>query len=220
MKLIKTIYIITMMRSKRFLIKKYSKEFWNDFKRISKKNLNEILPEIVDIGDSLFSFSYKFGPCYVAWFKAFSELGVSIEEINTNIWNMNEKMVTTIPKSFLRLTGKFYLNGFRRKAELHVKKQNTGNLHPYDWRVRYREISSNTFELDITECSLKRMADDFGVPDLLPSICRMDYLFAYLMDNGFERTKTLGDGNDCCNCRYHIIGNCEWSPEKGFIDRK
>ncbi|WP_315115539.1 hypothetical protein [uncultured Clostridium sp.] len=33
-------------------------------------------------------------------------------------------------------------------------------------------------------------------------------------------TKTLGDGDDCCNCRYIIGGSCEWSPEKGFVDRK
>jgi len=30
----------------------------------------------------------------------------------------------------------------------------------------------------------------------------------------------LINGGDCCNCRYHIIGKCEWSPEKGFTDRK
>jgi hypothetical protein len=48
----------------------------------------------------------------------------------------------------------------------------------------------------------------------------MDYLFAHLMNNGFERTKTLGDGDDCCNCRYYLTGSCEWSPEKGFADRK
>ncbi|WBW96058.1 L-2-amino-thiazoline-4-carboxylic acid hydrolase [Oceanirhabdus sp. W0125-5] len=220
MRFIKIIYNLTMIRSKKFLIKKYDKEFWNSFKSISKKNLDEILPKIVDIGDSIFSFNYKFGPCYVAWFKAFSELGINVEERNNNIWSMNEKMVTTIPKPFLRITGKSYLNGFRKKAEEHVKRQNAGELHPYDWKVRYREISSNTFELDITECALKRMANDFGALELLPSICRMDYLFSSLMGNGFERTKTLGDGDDCCNCRYHIIGNCEWSPEKGFIDRK
>lgn len=37
---------------------------------------------------------------------------------------------------------------------------------------------------------------------------------------GFERTKTLGDGDECCNCRYYIKGDCDWSPEKGFNDRK
>lgn len=30
----------------------------------------------------------------------------------------------------------------------------------------------------------------------------------------------LGDGDDCCNCRYHIEGSCEWSSEKGFNEEK
>lgn len=32
----------------------------------------------------------------------------------------------------------------------------------------------------------------------------------------FKRTKTLGDGDDICNCVYLIEGNCEWSPKSDF----
>lgn len=82
------------------------------------------------------------------------------------------------------------------------------------------KINKNTFEIDITECAMLKLAEDNNVRNLLPGICRMDYLFSNLMGNGFERTKTLGDGDNCCNCRYHIVGECEWAPEKGFIERK
>jgi len=209
-----------MLRSKSYLTKKYGHGFWTTFKAESKRYLNLILPKVPDIGRSIYSFNYKFGPCYIAWYKAFSKLGLSAEEIGETIWVMNEKMVTTIPKPFLQMTGKSYLNGFRKKAAAHVEKQKIGQLHPYDWRIEYREIAKNTFEVDIRECALLRLAEDFDARALLPSICRMDYLLSHLMGNGFERTKTLGDGDDCCNCRYHIIGKCEWSPEKGFTDRK
>ena len=59
-----------------------------------------------------------------------------------------------------------------------------------------------------------------GARAMLPGICRIDYLFSHLMGNGFTRTQTLGDGDACCNCRYQLKGTCEWSPEKGFLDRK
>lgn len=218
--MIKAIYQLTMLRSKFYLTKKYGRDFWVVFKIESKRNLELILPQIPDIGDSLFSFNYQFGPCYIAWYKAFLKLGLSEEEIGKTIWVMNEKLVTTIPKPFLHMTGKVYLNGFRKQAMAHVEKQKMGKLHPYDWKVEYRELTKNTFELDIRECALLRLAEDFDARELLPSICRMDYLLSHLMGNGFERTKTLGDGDDCCNCRYHVIGECEWSPEKGFVDRK
>ena len=216
----KLIFRFTMARSRSFIKKKYGHEFWVSFSGLSKKHLKEILPKVPDIGDSIFSFNYKFGPSYISWCKSFLQLGLAQEETIENIWMMNEKMVTAIPRPFLHNSGKAYMGGFRKKAAAHVKKQNRGELHPYDWKVAYREIDKNSFELDITECALKKLAHDLDADGLLPGICRMDYLFSSVMGNGFVRTKTLGDGDDCCNCHYELDGKCEWSPEKGFADRK
>ena len=216
----RTIYVVTMLRSRNLLTKKYGRGFFHDFKTLSKEKLNGILPQVPDIGKSVFSFNYQFGPAYIAWYKAFLELRLEQQEIWENIWLMNERMISIIPRGLLHLTGKSYINGFKKKAAMHIERQLKNALHPYDWQIAYREISDNTFEIDITECGLKKLAHDFDADGLLPGICRMDYLFSHLMGNGFERTKTLGDGDDCCNCRYHFEGSCEWAPEKGFEGRK
>lgn len=216
----KLIFRITMARSKSFIIQKYGRDFWLKFRSLSKEQFSEILPKVTDIGDSIFSFNYKFGPPYIAWYKSFLELGLTQEETIQNIWMMNEKMVTLIPRPFLHNSGKAYMNGFRKKAAAHVERQNRGELNPYDWKVTYREIDKNSFELDITECALKKLAHDLNADGLLPGICRMDYLFSSVMGNGFVRTKTLGDGDDCCNCHYDLEGKCEWAPETGFANRK
>mgnify|MGYP001004537894 CR=1 FL=1 len=216
----KIIYRVTMKMSKKFLIEKYSQERYKAFCLRSKQIFNEILPTIPDIGKSIFSFNYKFAPSYIAWYKAFSEMGLSQEEINQNIWAMNEKMTGIVPKSLLHIVGKAYFNSFRKKAAEHIKRQNSVGIHPYDWQIKYRYIDKNCFEIDILTCPFKKLAHEYGVEGLLPGICRMDYLFASLMKNGFERTKTLGDGDDCCNCRYYLEGSCEWAPEKGFEHRK
>ena len=218
--MMKLIYTLTMHRSKRYLIKKYSKEFWKNFKANADKTFAEILPQVPDIGNSIFSFNYEFGPSYIAWYKSFLKLGFTGEEAIQNIWMMNEKMVTTIPRPFLKATGKTYLNGFRKKAAAHDALQEKGKLHPYDWNITYREINQNSFEIDIAECGLKKLAHQFDADGLLPGICRMDYLFSNLMGNGFVRSKTLGDGDSCCNCHYDLVGECEWAPEKGFAERK
>ena len=216
----KIIYSIAMLRSKKTLIRRCGKDFWNSFKKRSNEKLLVILAHTPDIGKSIFSFNYKFGPAYIAWYKTFMELGLRQQEAWENIWVMNEKLVTVIPKFLMHFTGKTYINGFREKAAEHVERQFRNELHPYDWRVSYREISNNSFELDITECGIKKLAHNFDAEGLLPGICRMDYLFSHLMGNGFKRTKTLGDGDDCCNCCYQIVGTCEWSPEKGFQERR
>lgn len=216
----KIIFSLTMLRSRKALIRKYGREFWKSFRMQSKEKLKTILPLTPQIGKSLFAFNYQFGPPYIAWYKALMELGLHQQEAWETLWLMNEKMATTIPKCLLHATGRRYFTGFRKKAAAHVERQQRNELHPYDWRVTYREISYNTFEIEITECALKKLAHDFDADGLLPGICRMDYLFSHLMHNGFERTKTLGDGDDCCNCRYHVKGSCDWSPEKGFVTRK
>lgn len=218
--MIKLIYRFIMARSKGFIKDVYGRGFWIEFRSLSKKHLNEILPKVPDIGDSIFSFNYEFGPPYIAWYKSFLELGLTQDETIENIWKMNEKMVTAIPRPFLRFSGKSYMSGFRKKAAAHVERQNRGELHPYDWKVSFHEIDKNSFEIDINECALKKLAKDFDAEGLLPGICRMDYLFSSVMGNGFVRTKTLGDGDDCCNCHYDLEGKCEWSPEKGFVDRR
>ena len=126
-----------------------------------------IVNSIIDIGDSIFSFQYKFGPCYISLYKSFQELNISPEEIDKNIWEMNERMITIFPKRIIKLIGKYYFNSFRKKSLSHVEKQNNNMLHPYDWKVRYKEIDKNTFELDIIEYGFKKASIDFGVEGLL-----------------------------------------------------
>lgn len=128
-----------MLKSKKDLIKKYDKKFWKDFKIKSDKYLPQIVGNMPNIGDSVFSFNYKFGPCYIAWYKSFKELNVLDDEIDKNIWLMNERMCDIIPWRMLKFVGKTYLNGFRKKAAKHIERQKNGQLHPYDWKIDYRE---------------------------------------------------------------------------------
>lgn len=202
------------------IITKYGIDFWAKFKNRSLEMFKEIRLKTPDIGESIFLFNYKFAPAYIAWYKTFLEFGIPQDETIQNIWMMNEKMATTIPSAFLHLTGKTYFNGFRKKASRHLARQKENMLHSYDWRIEYRNIDKNSFEIDIKTCAMKNLAKDFDANGLLPGICRMDYLFSSLMKNGFSRTKTLGDGDDCCNCHYEMVGSCEWAPEKGFDNRK
>lgn len=211
----KLIFYIAMSKSRGYLSEKYSPEWFEMFKRGSAQKLNVILPKVPDIGKSIFSFNYKFAPAYIAWYKTLEEMKVPQKEITKIIWAINERMISIIPKCFMHTAGKLYFSSFRKKAGKHMQKQNTRGLHPYDWQIEYRNIDSNCFEIDIKTCGIKKLAADYGAQGLLPGICRMDYLFANKMGNGFERTKTLGDGDECCNCRYFLKGDCEWPiPEK------
>ena len=163
--------------------------------------------------------NYQFAPAYIAWYLSLRELNLTPEEIDKNIWTLNENLMM-ISKPLLKLCGKIYFNGFKRKSLKQIRRQKNGQTHPYDWKIDFKEIDKNSFESNIYECAFKKLARDFHVEAMLPGICRMDYLTAHLMGNGFIRTKTLGDGDDRCNCQYFKTGDCDWSPERGFTSRK
>ncbi len=214
------IYLTGMARSRRALIRKYGNEFWKRFRRTSGKTFTHVSREIPPIGKSIFRFNYYFLPSYIAWYKAFEQLGVGKDEIDENIWLMNERLLSLIPGVLLQWVGATYFKGFGKKAAAHIEREKKGLLRPYDWQIEYRPIDDNCFELDISRCPYVTMSRRFGAAGLVPGICRVDYLMANMMGNGFERTKTLGDGDDRCNPRYCIKGDCEWAPEKGFVNRK
>jgi len=68
------IYWSTIARSENFIKAAYGSAFWENFKKESKGIFQRIINEIPDIGESVFSLSYKLGPSYIAWCKAFIKL--------------------------------------------------------------------------------------------------------------------------------------------------
>ncbi|MEN6410199.1 MAG: L-2-amino-thiazoline-4-carboxylic acid hydrolase [Anaerolineaceae bacterium] len=203
------------------IIHTYGRPFYRQWVGASKKRLREILPETPDIGSSIFSFNYLYGPCYFAWYGGFLTLGIEKERAREWIWRINEDFVKIIPRPLLRWFCKtMYLGSFRRKAVEAEQRGKAGTLHPFDWRIEYTDIDDHTFRINIYECGMLKLAKKFGTLEMFPTVCRMDYLFSHYFEQGFARTGTLADGNDCCNCWYQFPGTCEWAPEKGFIDRK
>ena len=208
------IYYLTMLRSRGMIIKRYGKDFWKRFGRGSDRLFAYVLKRTSSIGKSVFSFNYAYAPAYTAWYKTMRKLGMSAKEADELMWLMNEKMLLTVPKPFLHMVGKSYLNNFRRKAAEHEKRQKSG-LHPFDWEIAFRNIDDNSFEIDITKCGFIAFAGRFGAEGMLPGICSVDYMISHYMGNGFRRTMTLGHGERCCDCHYELTGKCPIRPPEG-----
>ena len=204
----KFIYRLTMCRSKGYIQKQYGKSFWKSFREHSDAVFRQVAAELPDIGDSIFSFNYAYAPSYVAWYRSMRQLGLDAGQADDLMWKMNEKMLLSVPKPFLHMAGKSYLNSFRKKAKQHLQRQGKPGFSEYDWLIDYRDIDANSFEIDIRRCGFITVAKKYGVEGMLPGICSVDYMVSYYMGNGFSRTKTLGDGDECCNCHYELTGTC------------
>ena len=212
----KFIYRLTMCRSKGYIQKQYGKSFWKSFREHSDAVFRQVAAELPNIGDSIFSFNYAYAPSYVAWYRSMRQLGLDAGQADDLMWKMNEKMLLSVPKPFLHMAGKSYLNSFRKKAKQHLQRQGKPGFSEYDWLIDYRDIDANSFEIDIRRCGFITVAKKYGVEGMLPGICSVDYMVSHYMGNGFSRTKTLGDGDECCNCHYELTGKCPLRAPEGM----
>ena len=212
----KFIYRLTMCRSKGYIQKQYGKSFWKSFREHSDAVFRQVAAELPDIGDSIFSFNYAYAPSYVAWYRSMRQLGLDAGQADDLMWKMNEKMLLSVPKPFLHMAGKSYLNSFRKKAKQHLQRQGKPGFSEYDWLIDYRDIDANSFEIDIRRCGFITVAKKYGVEGMMPGICSVDYMVSHYMGNGFSRTKTLGDGDECCNCHYELTGKCPLRAPEGM----
>ena len=216
---INIIYYFMTRTSKKNLVKTLGVKFYKDFSSISRQYLHEMLPQVPNIGKSIFALNYNYGSCYFSWYKAFRQLGLEKDSALKLIWQINEDFVSIFPKPILRYFAKnTYLGVFRKRSSEAEQKGKAKTLHPFDWRIEY--IDKNTFRINIYECGMMKLAEKFGFSEMFPAVCRMDYLFSHYFSNSFMRTGTLADGCACCDCWYQFPGQCEWAPEKGFEDRK
>lgn len=215
------IFHIGLKTAKKDIIQRHGLPFYWEFKGKAKREYWAILSQTPDIGNSIFKFNYAFTPAYIAWYRAFRALGLDKTGAVEWIWNITESLLRLIPSWVLKRYGaKIYLGGFRKKAPGHAVRSAQNDLPAYDYKIRFQEIDAHAFGIDIYECGMKKLCEKLNALDLFPGICRIDYLVSHYMGCGFHRTKTLGDGDDCCDCRYEMTGACAWEPEKGFADRK
>lgn len=209
-----------MLLSKGILIAEKGKAFFSQFRKGVRQELRAILPEVPEIGDSIFKSSYWIGVCFIAWYRMFLKLGLTSDEANQWIWRVLENALKKIPPFLILLAKRIYIGGMLKKAASHTEKSKEGTLPEYDWMITYTPVDSNCFRLDVHECGIQKLCRKFHTEEMLPSLCRTDYLVAHYLRAGFERTQTLGDGDCVCNNTFCNHGDCQWMPEKGFFDRK
>jgi L-2-amino-thiazoline-4-carboxylic acid hydrolase-like protein len=72
------------------------------------------------------------------------------------------------------------------------------------WKVEWLEVSPNQVAFNIHRCFYWEVLTSFGAAELTASFCRGDDLLYKEVSPHlrFERTKTIGGGNDCCDFRF------------------
>ncbi|MGE5222643.1 MAG: L-2-amino-thiazoline-4-carboxylic acid hydrolase [Omnitrophica WOR_2 bacterium] len=74
------------------------------------------------------------------------------------------------------------------------------NFPPQGWEIEWVEDSPDCIAYNITDCFYLRVLSAYGAPELTPYFCASDdQLFGNLKAISWERTKTLGRGDELCD---------------------
>ena len=86
----------------------------------------------------------------------------------------------------------------RREAEISVTDNN-----PYSWQYTF-EAGETLMEYTATfkTCGILHLYRMWGIEELTPAMCRLDYDMAAANNTEFIREQTLADGGDYCDCHY------------------
>lgn len=86
----------------------------------------------------------------------------------------------------------------RRDAELSLTDSN-----PYSWQYTF-EAGESLMEYTATfkTCGILHLYRMWGIEELTPAMCRLDYDMAAANNSVFIREQTLAGGGEYCDCRY------------------
>lgn len=216
MKLYAVLFRAGNFRAKKKIRKKFGRAYQKQLYAPAAEWFSKIAKGTPGIGRSVFAFNYAFAPAYIAWYKSSKELNACEADTQWLLWLMNEKIITMIPRLIRKAYGERYLTDFRKKAPQHEERGLNGLLHPYDFTIHFHPDSDTHFGIDITRCGMRTLAADFDAMGIFPTVCRVDYMIGAYLNSRFERTKTLGNGDSCCNCSYTIGVKCEWHNNMSF----
>lgn len=217
----RTAYRVLMFANSGYLKRTYGEAFYLRFRDLADAKLRELIPRLPVLEGSPAAISYAFVTAYVPFFHAFSQLDETREKAGELLWVVNENLFDRFPSAMQALLGRMATSGmFVRSLRAAQERGERGLLHPMDWHLTIEEPSGGGYRTTWTQCGALQVLRAIGEDGVFPYVCRIDYLMANRMGLAFTRTKTLADGDDCCNNYIAGPGFTEWAPEKGFESRK
>lgn len=184
-----------------FLSKEIKDFDFKTFKKKHKKEYKEMVKRTPGIGsakeNSLYSTYYI--ACY-----GFSIYKADPENITVDIF---DRMIDDLLNSPLMKKAYEGKDAFDEKTMKNYEKgakRSEKNEYPMDWKYTFlfnKEVPE--YFLTYSECALCKLAKREHVEFLMSSLCKMDYKSIELKGAKLIRTKTIGNGDECCD--FHVV---------------
>ncbi len=187
------------------LVNRYGTEFSSAVMEQARKEYEALIPQIPFIGGAKNRWTANLieSAQILALYRAMQAQGKTLRETTDMLQEAMQIRLAQYPRVVLRLMGRLqfsrlFLNGLQRQANETQKRVYPDNFvadivmgdgKEFDWGI------------DFTECAILKFYKAQNAVELLPYVCRLDYLTSTAFGQGLVRTKTLADGNEKCNSR-------------------
>lgn len=145
----------------------------------------------------------------LAFYRVMKCHGKSVEEVGNIICKATEDTISAYPKWLLRLNGKKffgkeYIQQLRENAEESQKKEYSGA-----WVYDYVEGDWDKFDYGYnhTECGIVKYFHEQNADELIPYMCKLDFIYSDALDEGLVRTNTIAEQGMYCDFRYKRAAN-------------
>lgn len=116
----------------------------------------------------------------------------------------SKSMMTAPTRLFCKLDGKSKFSDKDIASMKKTEKLKAADRNPYSWNMEYYEYPDGSgYEARFTKCGICALMKDYGLYDLTPALCHLDYdMTAAGGASEFVREYTLASGGPYCDCGY------------------
>lgn len=172
----------------------------------ARSEFKKLMPEVPYVGNARYPLPQNLiqSAGALSFYRSLMQNGVNSEQAATMIADAAEANVRTVPKDQLLAQGEmqFTEEWYQSQRKFAAKKHERRYLG--DWVLSFVEGVPGEFDwgYDFTECAILKLFKSQGAEELVPYICKLDFIISKLQNTGLQRTKTLATGGDCCDFRY------------------
>lgn len=171
------------------------------FKRTHRKEYKDMVertPEVGSMKDNMFAI-VMYLACY-----GFSYYKAAPEQITMEVF---DGMIDALCKSDMM---KLFYKGKNCFDQKEIDKYVKGSIrsqkrkYPMDWVFDFSyDLSVPEYYVTHRECGVCKIGQQENLQFLIPHMCVMDYPTIEYKGGKLIRTKTLGNGDDCCD--FHVV---------------
>jgi len=186
-------------------LKQYYKN--NEIKEIIKKTKKEYLNIILRTpkmggNKNIYIGNMYLGAYLIGLFKNINEK-IAIEKYNDIIQNglnnfiKNNYFILKLKMKSIDYLSKKYKRKLYKRTEWARENE---TKYPWNWQIRIPENQKDSgIYFEFTQCGLCKLFFSENVPELTYIMCNTDYLTFAFCGYKLIRTKTLAQGNECCD---------------------